>query len=275
VKYCTFKTVLKGSAGEVVFSAITRDEFRYFPTVIGGTVEHTIEAVGETVGIDEVVIPFIQVSCSGCDVPPGQCTLFPSILEVADASAFDSQGIPLMIETLDGHLRWTSLEGATPVMEGWVYYSDGFTPYCCGTVEIVRIDTLPLRLLAGAMGGRYYPAYVLLPGIERYHTIYAKAYDPVLCIETEVEAIQWDSYNSGELIHHDFILPINVPTATVSQTATPTASRTDTPTSPVTPSPTPIASETPTAMYEVSDINQDGEVNADDLLILLNQWRIK
>jgi hypothetical protein len=103
---------------------------------------------------------------------------------------------------------------------------------------------------------------------------------------TDYEEIPWGG--AGHYVRHDFILPVLAPTITQTPTITetPTASDTPTITETSTPTETPISTDTPeptatptdsptvTATQPMrSDLNLDNQVNAEDLLILLTDWK--
>lgn len=158
---------------------------------------------------------------------------------------------------------------------GRVFYSDGVTSVGDnGLVRVFSIDGIRLderfnESYTESDTGMFYASY---PGVDVGLTpppriVIARACLRDGCSEcTEYEEITWGGFDHPS--RHNFILPVAPPPATATPTLTDTPSPTETavPTSTLTSTPT----STPTY---ATDINGDSKVDAEDLLILLNDWQ--
>jgi len=196
-----------------------------------------IEAKGESIGEGIIEIPFTGDSNFGCEGD--------SVIEVFNAEAELPNGDLIPIEGIDGGIFFSSFPPLIGYAFGEVFYSDGITRAFGAIVETTKIDGIPAKqttVFCDAIGT--YTQRIEDDILGASATIEIRACFPDTCgICTEPVEIHFvnpgwpDDPTQSEPVHHDFILPI----------------------------PPPIQNPR-------SDINQDDKIDAEDLLILLEDW---
>lgn len=156
-------------------------------------------------------------------------------------------------------------DAAEAILAGHIYYSDGITRFQDGKVYLCSIDGVRLDGIQETYGYGDVDysiwQFISYPAKQYFEVIaYACSPDGTIC--TAPETILWE-IDTRFAARHDFILPIDPPTATPSITATPR------------PTETPTATPTPAWQVDDCDINKDGVVDWKDLLILQQYWHQK
>jgi hypothetical protein len=231
----------------------------------GDSSRYIVSATSATFGVGRLTLDWI---IRGCPCSYNECILDPMPIRITSVDAWNAANEGLVIAAIDGGFHPVTDVGVDALW-GRVYYSDGATRTYSGFVHVHAIDGIRLDQRWNAFSVSYYDGQY---SVGNYHgagigqtppprVVLARAClteDCATC--TEYEEIPWGG--PGHPAHHDFILPVDAPTAT----ATPTPTETSTPI----PSPTPTFTGTPTY---ATDINGDSKVDAEDLLILLNDWK--
>lgn len=228
----------------------------------GNVFVYRVEATGGQFGVEEVELRFTSY-CDSMQEPSYLCDNggFESI-HVESVEAWDGNGNPVGIGSRDGaeYFLATDVEQGEPLLVGMVYYSDGTTAFPGAVVNLYSVDNVPFGVQGNAGGGGGYQIgdYVGLrtssPGSDvGYYTLRAFAAAPNCGPTTGLMDIPL-SKEFGTTAETDFIIPVAPPAP-------------DTPT----PTETPTPQFTPTPVS--ADLNNDGTVDSDDLIILMNEWR--